>query len=154
MIFHPSRCTAGSRILSIGSPESLRRNHRRPSHRLSAKEIAAPMLLPASTMTNPHHSPKKKPPPTLKIPPGKRRILQTAKSSGKRSALQGPKFSTRFCVSAIRSTIGKKRESNNNSTNGKQHRKKQRTQRPKIQHQLLCHRDKIDNRKETRKQQQ
>jgi hypothetical protein len=59
--------------------------------------------------------PEEKPLPTLKIPPGKSKTLQQAKSSGKRRAPQGPKSTTRFWVRPIRSTIGKKRESNKNN---------------------------------------
>jgi hypothetical protein len=82
MIFQLSRSRAGSNARRVGFFESLRWNHCRATQRLEANEIAAPTKLPAKTMSSPHQSPKKKPPPTASTPPGSKRILQTAKSSG------------------------------------------------------------------------
>jgi len=79
--------------------------------RLSANEIAVPMMFPANTIKNPHHRPKKKPPPTARIPPGSRRTFEAAKSNGYQIAAHVPKLITRCCNVSIKSTTGKNRES-------------------------------------------
>src|SRR4026208_484040 len=90
MIFQLSRSTAGPRAQSVGLLESFRWNHRLAIERLRVNEIAVPTMLPTKTIKNPHHKPKKKPPPTARMPPGSRRILQAAKSSGEKTAPTAP----------------------------------------------------------------
>src|SRR5204863_4670580 len=95
IIFHASRSTALSKTVSIGVVTRCRSNHRPPSHRLIANEIAAPILLPRRTMKKPHHKPKKKPLPTHRMPPGNKSTLQPAKSSGEQTELHAPNPTTR-----------------------------------------------------------
>ena len=58
------------------------RTNLRPSLLPTKNATAAPSKLPTSTSSVPHQSPKKNPPPKLKIPPGNKSTVAAMTSKG------------------------------------------------------------------------
>jgi hypothetical protein len=86
---------------NIGLVESFRRNQRLATNRLNAKEIAVEMMLPANTIKNPHHRPKKETAPPLQgCLPAAERYYKLQITMDKKSRPQAPQLITRSCKTA------------------------------------------------------